>query len=386
MRNIKILTWFNFFTDFKLYAPVAIIYFSRVSGSFALGMSIFSIATISAASFEVPTGVFSDYIGRRKTVIWGALCAVIYSIFYAIGGSYVFLAAGAIFDGISVSFYSGNNDALLYDSLSQHREDHRYAEYLGKLSSMFQIALAVSALIGAFIANWSFAWVMWISVIPQLVCLILSFFLVEPENISKRSGNIYNHLKEAFSLFITNKKLRLLSLSSIILSGVGEASYQFQAAFYSMLWPIWAIGFAKALSNIGATVGFRFSGNIIKRFGAIKTLVGANIYSRVLNMIAVIYPTFLSPLLMSLTSPSYGVVSIARTSLMQKEFRNEQRATMGSLNSFFGSIFFAVVSFMMGFIADKISPAMALLLFQILLLPTIWLNWLIFKHDRKDTS
>jgi MFS family permease len=68
-KNIRILTWFNFFTDFKLYAPLAIIYFSHVTGSFALGMGIFSITMIASALFEIPTGVFSDRIGRRKTVI-----------------------------------------------------------------------------------------------------------------------------------------------------------------------------------------------------------------------------------------------------------------------------------------------------------------------------
>ncbi len=83
-RNVKILTLFNFFTDFKLYAPVAIIYFADVSGSFALGMSIFAITMVSSALFEIPTGIFSDRIGRKKTVVIGALCALFYSIFYAL--------------------------------------------------------------------------------------------------------------------------------------------------------------------------------------------------------------------------------------------------------------------------------------------------------------
>src|SRR3989344_4474856 len=90
-RNIKLLTWFNFFTDFKLYAPIAILYFAQVTGSFALGMSIFSIAYVSAALFEIPTGIYSDFIGRRKTVILGAVSTILFSIFYAIGQSFWFL-------------------------------------------------------------------------------------------------------------------------------------------------------------------------------------------------------------------------------------------------------------------------------------------------------
>lgn len=215
-KNIKILTWFNFFTDFKLYAPIAIIYFAKVTGSYALGMSIFSIATISSAIFEIPTGIFSDYIGRKKTVILGAIAASTYAIFYAIGGSFVILAIGAIFDGLSQSFYSGNNDALLHDTLSENKNEHQYDEFLGKISAMFQIALAVSAIVGSILANWSFAFIMWLSVIPQFLCLILSLFLIEPNIHSEKSNNIFDHLKDAAQNFSTNKKLRLLSITSIL--------------------------------------------------------------------------------------------------------------------------------------------------------------------------
>ena len=116
-RNIKLLTWFNFFTDFKLYAPIAILYFTQITGSFALGMSIFSIAYVTSAIFEVPTGVLSDYIGRKRTVVFGALCSVLCVTLYAIGGSYWMLTLGALLQGLSRAFYSGNNDALLHDTL-----------------------------------------------------------------------------------------------------------------------------------------------------------------------------------------------------------------------------------------------------------------------------
>src|SRR3989337_2386543 len=83
-RNIKLFYFLNFFTDFVFFAPVAIIYFAKVTGSYALGMSIFSIAYISSAIFEIPTGVVSDIFGRRLTVIFGALASVFCIVLYAI--------------------------------------------------------------------------------------------------------------------------------------------------------------------------------------------------------------------------------------------------------------------------------------------------------------
>ena len=133
-KNIKLLAWFNFFTDFKLYSAITILYFTRVTGSLALGMSIFSIASIADAVFEVPTGILSDIIGRKNTIVLGALASVAYAACYALGGSFWMLALGAIFQGLSVAFYSGNNDALLHDSLKESGKEKQYHNFLGKLS------------------------------------------------------------------------------------------------------------------------------------------------------------------------------------------------------------------------------------------------------------
>ena len=381
-RNITLLYWFNFFTDFRLYAPIAIIYFTKVTGSYALGMSIFSIIFVTSAIFEIPTGILSDYVGRKKTVMFGAITAVIYSILYALSGSFLILALGAMFEGLSRAFYSGNNEALLYDSLQEVHEEEKYDEYLGKVSSMFQVALAISGVIGGLLASWSFALIMWISVISQIICLYLSTQLREPKNLSSKTGNIYKHIEEAMRGFMTKKKLRLLSISSIISFGIGEASYQFQSAFYNSLWPIWAVGVAKTLSNIGATISFRYSGAINRKFGTIKVLLLSSIFRKSINIIAVSIPTFFSPILMATTSLTYGVTTVAERALMQREFTYHQRATMGSLNAFAWSIFFGIVAFCMGKVADIISPAYALLIFMILSIPTIWIYFLLYRDDK----
>jgi MFS family permease len=255
-KNIRLLAWFNFFTDFKLYSAIAILYFTKVTGSFALGMSIFSIANIADAVFEVPTGILSDRVGRKKTIVLGSLASIAYSIFFALGGSFWVLAVGAIFQGLSVAFYSGNNDALLHDSLKESGKEHEYHDYLGKLSSLFQLALAVGAVLGSVLANSSFAVVMWLSVLSQIVCFLISLRMVEPNIPIKKSANIYEHMKDAVQLFKTNKKLRLISIAGIIGSSAGEATFQMQAAFYNTLWPLWAIGIAKMISYVTATISF----------------------------------------------------------------------------------------------------------------------------------
>lgn len=383
-QNLPILRWLTFFTYFRLYAAIAIIYFVKVTGSYAVGAGIFSIITISTALFEIPTGIYSDKIGRRKTVILGAVSAVSCSIFYAIGGSFWILAIGALFQGLSSSFYSGNNDALLHDTLTEAKKEQDYAEHRGKIGTMFQLGLAVSTLLGGFLATGSFALIMWISVIPQVICLGLSFFLIEPKIQTAKSGNIYKHLGEAWKQFVINKRLRILSVATILSEQFGEASYAFQSAFYQTLLPLWAIGIVKTLSNIEGTLSFHFSGKILKKFNGIKVLIVDNLYNSLINMISVVFPTVLSPFLMTTTSAFYGVTSVAKSTYMQKEFTNEQRATMGSLISFVGSLFFGVLSVTMGLLADKFSPAKAFLILMIFQLGILWFYRKLLNTDKQE--
>ena len=382
-KNIKILTWFNFLTDFRFYAPIAIIYFTKVTGSYALGMSVFSITMISSAIFEVPTGFFSDYIGRKRTVILGSISSVMCVTLYAIGGSYLMLVLGAIVEGLSRAFYSGNNEALLYDSLSEIGRRHKYHIYLGKTSSMFQVAGIASALIGGFIASWSFALLMWLSVVPQVVGLILSLKIIEPQ---KRGGegNIYSHLSESIKHFLKNKKLRVLSLSSILGYSTGEVSYQFQAAFFNTLWPVWAVGLARTISSASAALSFYSAGKVINKFKEIPLLIFGNLFGRFLNLTALFFVSIISPILMSLTSLLFGTITVARENLLQKEFTENQRATMGSLNSLATSIFFGVFSLGIGFLADKIGGAKALIIINVIQFIPIFLYLKLRSYSKNE--
>ena len=382
-KNIYLLTWFNFLLDFRFYAPVAIIYFAQVSGSYVLGMSIFSITMLSSAIFEVPTGVFSDIIGRKKTLVLGAAASLISVTFYAIGGTYIFLAIGALLEGLARSFYSGNNDALLHDTLVETGQEEQYAHHYGTTSSMFQWALALAAIIGGVLASISFSLVMWLSVIPSIIALALTLQVAEPKVIKETGANIFAHLGKAISHFKQNYSLRMLSLSSAIGYASGESSYLFSSAFVQTLWPLWAIGFAKMLSNIGAAISFRFSGRIIRRFQALPSLIFGKLYSLIVCTFAYVFPTVVSPLLLSSTSVFYGLTSTAESTLLQQEYSQPQRSTMASLNSLLGSLLFAIAALALGLFADSLGPARALLVLRLLAALALYLVWRLFKKTKK---
>jgi len=171
-RNIRLLTWFNFCDDFRVYNAVAVIYFAHVTHSYALAGLVFSLAKISSAVFEIPTGILSDLVQRKLTLLAGAVASALSVLCYALGGSFLMLGAGAVLEGLAFSFFSGNNDALLYDTLKQEGLELQFPLFQGRLSSMFQFSLAASALLAAVVLlvfKWlPFVWLFWISLVPKV--------------------------------------------------------------------------------------------------------------------------------------------------------------------------------------------------------------------------
>jgi formate/nitrite transporter FocA (FNT family) len=76
---------------------------------------------------------------------------------------------------------------------------------------------------------------------------------------------------------------------------------------------------------------------------------------------------------MAISSINYGPATVAKSSLLQAEFTNRQRATMVSINSFLGSIFYSLAAVLIGFLADKFNPVVAIISGQICLLSVIYL-------------
>ena len=94
-----------------------------------------------------------------------------------------------------------------------------------------------------------------------------------------------------------------------------------------------------------------------------------------MNFIAYGYPTIISPVLMASSSIWYGANQVSRNSLMQKEYTQEQRATLASISSFFGSMLFGIFAPIIGLVADAYGPAKALIMVQFCMLSVLYINF-----------
>lgn len=367
-KNIRLIAWFNLFLGLQFHVIIAPVYFKHVTGSLTLASVVLASTFVFTAALEVPTGVISDRIGRRNTTIVGAVASVIAIAFYAWGLNFWILIAGSFFEGVRRALLSGNLEALLFESLRDGGDEHAYAHNFGRTQSVLEIALALCGPVGSGIAAWDLRAAVALGIIPQLACVMVALRLTEPERKREHVGNTFNHIGLAVRAFKNNRRLRLVTVANSINYGLGEATYFFRPAFFAAVWPLWALGLAQLISNFGTASSSWFAGPIIKRFGVVRSVFCSSVAQRGFGIVSTAYPTVASPVLYAMNSFGYGPRNVGERTLLQQEFTDEQRATMGSLISLLGSLVLAVGLVCEGVVADATSAAVSLLAAQVVLL------------------
>src|SRR5437868_4509518 len=112
LRNIRLLYLHNFLSDFRPQWPFAVIYYAQITGSYTAAMAILSLEMLCSSLMDIPTGIFSDQVGRRYTITLGSFAAACGFTFYALAHNGWELIPGAFCVGLSQCLFNGNNGAL----------------------------------------------------------------------------------------------------------------------------------------------------------------------------------------------------------------------------------------------------------------------------------
>lgn len=381
--SINLFKFFNFIHSFDLYTAIKVIIFYQLTQSYSAAAGLISITLISSALAEVPTGVFSDMVGRKRTIILGTFCFLVAYVLFASGLDYWVLAFGAFLEGVGLSFFSGNNNAYLHNLLSDENKQEEYHHHFGKVMSISTFSSVAAVFIGGWIATFSVALALWLNVIPRLLSFLLAIFLKDIKREEPVDTNVFAHLKDALREIKHNLTLRYSSLSSV-LGGSGFAAGELQAAAFAMVWPTWAVGAAKGIQSVAGIPGYYYAGKLIDKYGSVKIMATGTILSVLGNIGTGLVRSAISPIFVMLSLPLYGPSDAAEQRILQKEFTEKQRATIASINSLGNSITAGIALYFCGLIANQYGPFIALLSTQVLLIPSLFYQFLFLKRVNKE--
>lgn len=368
-KNLQLSKIIIFLSTFKAYEGVTAVFLASITGSYALATTVMAVSSLSQSFFEVPTGIFSDKIGRKRTILLGHLFRIIGLSIYFVSTNFSMLIAGALLMGLSVAFNSGTVTAFTKECCD--KTDKNFSKVQGMLSALGRYSLFISGAVGAaLIYFFGLKYAILITLIFRVFAFILSFLLTDTDTKENVDKNMFKHTIDSFRDIISNKKLLNLSLGKVISYSGGGAEFRSRSLYFELMQiPAWIINLLGIFNNILSGVFMQFSHRITKFLGSNITLTTGEIISRGLNFMFIIFYTPLTPVLMQAnTAAAYGVNDIATENLLQDNINPKQRATMSSMISLVGSLLYSILIILIGFSADFFGLIPTLALTQILLM------------------
>ena len=179
--NIYKIYMLRFFSMFLVIMPIIVPYFETLHlGMFDIYL-LQSIFAVGVVIFEVPSGYFSDLLGRKNTLIVGGFLYGIAYVIFVLSDSFWGFALFELSAALASSFISGTDIALIYDSIYAMKHNRLSTNLvIGKKLFYSQIGETLAALTGGIAAAYSLKLPILINAVTAWVPFLVALTLFEP--------------------------------------------------------------------------------------------------------------------------------------------------------------------------------------------------------------
>ena len=179
IRNIALYPYFQFCRSLLFWQAIWFLYFESVVTA-SQAILLVAIVDLSTVILELPSGYFSDYLGRRLTLAIGMIASTAGCLLLFGSTSFAVFAVAQVLLGAGSAFVSGTDNALLYDSLADRNRQGEVAAQEVRAWRFSYSALAVSAIAGGYLSTETFRPAYLVTAIALLAGLAIVFLFREP--------------------------------------------------------------------------------------------------------------------------------------------------------------------------------------------------------------
>lgn len=346
-RNVAVYPWFRFAQSLLFWQAVWFLYFQDALTP-AAAIALYAVYDISVTVLEVPLGVLSDRMGRKKTLVASALTGAAGSALLASGDSFVVFAAGQALIGAGAAFASGTDSATLYESLAAQG---RAADVEAEETRALQYSLwgfALSALAGGAVALWSFEATFWAAAVALLCAFALATQLTEPPR--NREAGVQIGQLSALGEAIRVPVLRWIFVLAVAMYGFSHLPFVFGQPFIAASLAEVGLGSETPLVS-GAVTAVMMGLSVVASLYALR-LRGRLGLTGILLLAFGMQIALIAVLTLTQNWLAIGVLFLRivpdalshpfKMGRIQPLLRNEARATYISMQSLAGKVVFAV--------------------------------------------
>jgi MFS family permease len=326
------------------------------------GLALTQVALIDAlfwvvAAFaELPTGAVADRFGRKASLVCGALLSCVGLLVYGLAPSFALLVLGSIMWAIALTFFSGADEALLYESLCEEGREDAYTKVTGRARAVRRAVMMVGSISGGLLASVWLGLPFVVAAVSQAVGLAVVVAMREPKTAQSHSRATTSYgkiVRESLTALREHPPLRFAVAYAAVLP------IPWFLAGVLLLQPF-AVSLGVPVALIGVLVlsvnGARMLGSLLAeqaaRLGIRKVLVGAPMV-----LVACLVAIGLSRSLVSLVPIAVLCITTAAaepmaTGIIQRQLTDNVRATILSMQSLLFTLVLAGVEPAVAYVAD----------------------------------
>lgn len=362
--NIKKYYLWKFFHTLSFWLPIFVLFFLNKGLDYTQIMIMSIAAAAMQIIFEVPSGMFADFFGRKTSMMIASFLKFVSLITYIIGQNFITFVIGYAIFGIALAFQSGSGSAFIYDILRDLKRENEYKEIEGKGVSFGLLGMGIGSFLGGFLASVDFTYALIATLVSFGLATIVAGTLHEPKHHRKSEDKAYfKHIKEASLFALRHQKVKWLIVFAGIMFVIMIISHKFiqpymqlagiDIAFFGVIYLAWLlIGYA----------GSRYAHKIENAFGEFGSLLIIVLTLGVPLMIVGRYVFILGILFIAFTEFTWGFAQPIVHDYINQHTESHHRATVLSLNGFFQSILMIIISPFFGYLGDLYSIKIALLM------------------------
>lgn len=317
-----------------------------------LAETVFHIVSLT---FEIPSGVFADALGRKKSLLLSSFAALISAFVRGFLPGFGFVLVSIAFSALSYNFASGSDSALAYDSLLEEKRQDEYDRYISTQTIIYRVAGGIATLAAGLAVTMGTRNAQILSIGLALINMVVLSGLKEnlvitrkkDVTLAKRFKDTY---KGAFRFLKGNTRVAGLIFRNALVGAVDVLLLFFLQAKLPMTGiPDWLLGPLLFFMSLGGILGAKISYKAAK-----YTLKKLFVICLVIALAGLVTEFTGIWQLMTiggfLTSFADDLLQIRSDVELNSMVPPEQRATLISVNSFCFSVIMIVLSPLAGWV------------------------------------
>ncbi len=142
---------YGFLKNLRLFEPFILLFFIGAGLTYTEIGLLFAIKMISVYILEIPTGVYADAMGRRKSMLMSMGSYIVsFAIFFFFSSFWLFALAMVLY-ALGDAYRTGTHKAMILEYLKIKGISDKKVEYYGATRSFSQLGSATNALLAGLI-------------------------------------------------------------------------------------------------------------------------------------------------------------------------------------------------------------------------------------------